>query len=112
MEYVKMHCRKAHTYNLRFFRPGDEMLVKRKDFRILEALGRAVLAEGAVDAHEELSGVNVPQVTENASTASEDDEKAALRAEYKELFGKNAAGRMSVDGLRAAIKEKKEGVNG
>lgn len=110
MEPVKMYCYKAHTYKLKRYRVGDEMDVRRKDVAILRALKRAgfekpdagtpeTATEGR-QAHIEADGVNTAQ-------SDEDAVKASLRAEYKALFGRNAAGRMSIDGLRAAIEEKK-----
>lgn len=95
MDTVKMVCTKAHTYNLRYYQIGELIDVKRKDVRVLEALKRAEAVS------EEVSDSG------NGIVQSEAEVKASLRAEYLELFGKNAAGRMSIDGLKAAIAEKK-----
>lgn len=122
MEIIQVECTKGHTYDAVFRKVGDIYPVKRRHFTVLEALKRVKrVPESAVVLQIPLRA-SVPAVgarTDDSSAsgpvdAAEDAEavKKALRAEYKELFGKDAHGRTSVEKLRSEIEVKKAEANG
>lgn len=117
MEYETLYCVKAHTYNHKWRVPGDEVQVRKNHSKVLILLGRMsrepsnvipfkpsiVPKIQAIQARQEPS----VEIAGNEADKTEIDARAALRSEYKALFGKDAHGRMSVDRLREEIAIKK-----
>lgn len=122
MDRETLYCLKPHTYDMKKRVPGEKMLVRRQHVKVLIALKRATRdaptvipfpSSVTVDNPGPVSvehGAPVAFDTKDAqSTAgSADDVRKAVRAEYKEAFGKDAHGRMSVEKMRAEIDKKKE----
>lgn len=114
METETLYCIKGHTYDQKWRNPGDEVEVRRRHSGVLIALGRMSREPTNVipfplPPKTDTQPHAAPIATQSGDNAnkSPEDAKAALRAEYKALFGKDAAGRMSVDRLREEISKKK-----
>lgn len=119
MDYETLYCVKAHTYDKKWRVPGDEVQVRKNHSKVLILLGRmsreptnvipfkpsAVPKIQAVQARQEPSD----EIIGDEPEKSQDDVRAALRAEYKAVFGKDAHGRMSVERMREEIDKEKGG---
>ncbi len=122
MDMIKVVCVKPHTYNNKFRTIGEEFEVRKNHVVVLEALKRVsridenvvsfTAAKAAISASEktdiEAHTVDSVADTNEDKPKAQSDDKEALRAEYKSLFGKSAPGRASVETLRAEIERKKE----
>lgn len=122
MDMIKVVCVKPHTYNNKFRTVGEEFEVRKNHVGVLEALKRVsridenvisfAAAKAAIPKIDETDTkartVDSVDVAEEDKRKPQNDDKEALRAEYKSLFGKNAPGRASVETLRAEIERKKE----
>lgn len=64
-------------------------------------------ASNVIVSPQEGQGSDSADVATDEPELSPEAAKAALRAEYKALFGKDAAGRMSLDRLREEVAKKK-----
>lgn len=125
MEKVEVVCTKAHTYDYINREPGDVFFIKRRHSQVLIALKRVRLATESdsrgcnvvplipltpkID--KEARSVDLDGGAPNDAKTDEEAARSALRAEYKELFGKDAHGRMSVERLRSEIEKRREAPN-
>lgn len=122
MEKIEVECTKAHTYDAVFRNVGDVYHVKRRHIVVLEALKRVKRIESdsvvvALPLRKSVPAIaaRTDDSNNDVNVVSVDDPEAvrkALRAEYKELFGKDAHGRTSIEKLRAEIEAKKAEDNG
>lgn len=118
MEFETLYCIKGHTYDRKWRNPGESVQVRKHHSKVLIALGRMsreptnviafkAPAPKAEDSPQDAQGSAFVTPKGDEPELSPDEAKAALRAEYKALFGKDAAGRMSLDRLREEVAKKK-----
>lgn len=112
MEKETLYCVKPHTYDMKWREAGKPYEVRRRHSGVLIALGRASRSKpdlgstgDAIDEPAKVAPAPAAAAVEVPADAIDVDQKAALRAEYKELFGKAAPGRASIETLAAEIEK-------
>lgn len=104
LDKVEVTAIKGHTYDNKWRETGDSYLARKRFLPVLVGMGRVRIG-GSLPSLPASQAVDVSQPLKNEL------DKESLRAEYKRLYGKNAAGRMSEEGLREAIDSFKAGEN-
>lgn len=118
MEYETLYCLKGHTYANKWVSPSDTYEVRARHAGVLVLIGKASRTppDNVVPFPTPVKATETPQPAPPASASEfsdpspaddEADEREDLRAEYKRLLGKAAAGRMSNERLREEIEKAK-----